>query len=73
MSSFGFQRLVQPLRIAPPGIMRPSEFVDDDEFAVAHDIVLVELGTAYARRKGLIDGDGTSVTLEAFVKRALFE
>ena len=45
----GFQRLMQPFRIAPARHHAAGELVDDDDLAVAHDVVLVALETACAR------------------------
>ena len=39
----GFERLVQSLRIAPSRHHAAGEFVDDDDFAVTDDVVLVAL------------------------------
>ena len=40
---FGFERLMQAFRIAPARHHAAGELVDDDDFAVAHDVVLVAL------------------------------
>ena len=40
---FGFQRLMQPFRIAAARHHAAGELVDDDDLAVAHDVVLVAL------------------------------
>ena len=39
----GLKRLVQPFRIAPAGHHAAGELVDDDDLAVAHDVILVAL------------------------------
>ena len=40
---FGFERLMQAFRIAPARHHAAGELVDDDDLAVAHDVVLVAL------------------------------
>ena len=39
----GLERLVQAFRIAPARHHAAGELVDDDDLAVAHDVVLVAL------------------------------
>ncbi len=51
---FGFERLMLAFRIAPARHHAAGEFVDDDDFVVAHDIVLVAL-EQLVRAQGLID------------------
>ena len=48
------QRLVQPFRIAPARHHAAGELVDDDDLAVAHDVVLVAL-EQLVRAQRLID------------------
>ena len=50
----GLQRLVQPLRIAPARHHAAGELVDDDDLAVAHDVVLVAL-EQLVRAQRLVD------------------
>ena len=50
----GFERLMQPFRIAPARHHAAGELVDDDDLAVADDIVLVAL-EQLVRPQGLID------------------
>ena len=50
----GFQRLMQAFRIAPARHHAAGEFVDDDEFAIADDIILVEL-EQFVRAQRLVD------------------
>ena len=49
----GLERLVQALRIAPARHHAAGELVDDDDLAVAHDVVLVAL-EQLVRAQGLI-------------------
>ncbi len=51
---FGFERLMQAFRIAPARHHAAGEFVDDDDFVVADDIVLVAL-EEFVRAHRLID------------------
>ena len=50
----GFQRLMQPFRIAAARHHAAGEFVDDDDLAVAHDVVLVAL-EQLVRAQRLVD------------------
>ncbi len=50
----GLERLVQAFRIAAAGHHAAGEFVDDDDLAVAHDVVLVAL-EQLVRAQRLID------------------
>ena len=50
----GLERLVQPFRIAPARHHAAGELVDDDDLAVAHDVVLVAL-EQLVRAQRLID------------------
>ena len=45
----GFERLMQAFRIAAARHHAAGEFVDDDDFALADDVVLVASGTACGR------------------------
>ena len=67
----GFERLMQPFRIAAPRHHAAGEFVDDDDLALAHDVILVAL-EQLVRAQGLIDvvDDGDVLRL---VERALGE
>ncbi len=67
----GFERLMQPLRIAAARHHAAGEFVDDDDLALAHDVILVAL-EQLVRAQGLIDvvNDGDVLRL---VERALGE
>ena len=50
----GLERLVQAFRIAPARHHAAGEFVDDDDLAVAHDVVLVAL-EQLVRAQRLVD------------------
>ena len=50
----GLERLVQPFRIAPARHHAAGELVDDDDLAVAHDVVLVAL-EQLVRAQRLVD------------------
>ena len=50
----GFQRLVQAFRIAPARHHAAGELVDDDDLAVANDVVLVA-GKQRMRAQRLVD------------------
>ena len=51
---FGFQRLMQTFRITAPRHHAASEFVDNDDFAVPHDVILVTL-KQLVRAQRLVD------------------
>ncbi len=69
----GLERLVQAFRIAPAGHHAAGEFVDDHDFVVADDVVLVALEQLVGAQ-GLIDvmdeGDVGRVVERAFVEQA---
>ena len=46
-------RLVQPFRPAPAGHQPPGELVDDDDFAVLHDVVLVAVIERMRAQRGV--------------------
>ncbi len=50
----GLERLVQAFRIAASGHHASGEFVDDDDLAVAHDVILVAL-EQLVRAQRLVD------------------
>ena len=54
LALLGFERLVQAFRIAPARHHAAGEFVDDDDLAVAHDVVLVAL-EQFMRAQRLVD------------------
>ena len=71
----GFQRLMQAFRITAAGHHASREFVDDDEFAIADDIVLVLLEQRMGLQRLLHmmdDGDIGRVIERAFLEEARF-
>ena len=67
---FGFERLMQAFRIAPARHHAAGEFVDDDDFVVADDIVLVAL-EQFVRAHRLIDVMDDR-HIDRIVKRSVF-
>ena len=68
---FRFQRLVQAFRIAAARHHAAGEFVDDDDLAIAHDVILVAL-EQLVRAERLIDVVNDGDVLHV-VQRIAFE
>ncbi len=65
---FGLERLMQPFRIAPAGHHAAGELVDDDDLAVADDVVLVALEQRVGAQRlvDVVDGRDVLDVVEMF-------